>query len=114
MFRLLFRFITKSPLLILIIIVAWLFLHFSYNTYQNVVIAVQERDQLMQSNAQLIINKQKLTLLRNYLESDMFVYEEALNLGYSFENEQVIDVDYKKIENDSRTRSNWWRDIFKN
>ena len=79
-------------------IVSWLFFHFSYNTYQNAVFAIEERDQLLQEKKELIANKEKLTLLRSYLNSDSFVYEEALKFGYSFEDETVIDVDYLKIE----------------
>lgn len=61
-----------------------------------------------------MVNKEKLILLRGYLNSDSFVYEEALKSGYSFDDEIVIDVDYSKIDIDSSSRSNWWRDIFKN
>ena len=114
MFRTFFNFAIKSPLLILIIIVSWLFFHFSYNTYQNAVFAIEERDQLLQEKKELIANKEKLTLLRSYLNSDSFVYEEALKFGYSFEDETVIDVDYLKIDRDANYQNNWWRDIFKN
>ncbi len=114
MFRTIFQFVFKSPLLILIVIVSWLFFHFSYNTYQNAVFAIEEREYLLQKKQELMVNKEKLILLRGYLNSDSFVYEEALKSGYSFDDEIVIDVDYSKIDIDSSSRSNWWRDIFKN
>ena len=101
MFRTFFQFVFKSPLLILIVIVSWLFFHFSYNTFQNVVFAIEEREYLLQEKQELMVNKEKLILLRSYLNSDSFVYEEALKFGYSFDNEIVIDVDYSKIDLDS-------------
>ncbi len=114
LFRTFFQFVIKSPLLLLIVIVAWLFFHFSNNTYQNAVFAIEEREQLLQEKHELMINKEQLILLRSYFNSDAFIYEEALKLGYSFDNEIVIDVDYSKIDIDESNQNNWWRDIFKN
>lgn len=113
MFRTFLIFFTKFPLFLLISLVAWLFLQFSFNTYQNVALTIQENNNLKLKNNELIINKKKLVLLREYLNSDEYIYEAAVKLGYSFKDEKIIDIDYIK-KNSSSNNTNWWSRIFKN
>ena len=91
---------------------AWLFLQFSFNTYQNVALTIQENNNLKLKNNELIINKKKLVLLREYLNSDEYIYEAAVKLGYSFKDEKIIDIDYIKKDSPNNN-NNWWSRIFK-
>jgi hypothetical protein len=113
LFRTFLNFFTKSPLFFLIALVAWLFLQFSFNTYQNVALTIQENNNLKHENKTLIINKKQLVLLREYLKSDEYIYEAAVKLGYSFKDEKIIDIDYIKKDSPNNN-NNWWSRIFKN
>jgi len=115
LFRFLHNLITKKPFFAIFFLLAWLFLPFPFTSYHKTMEAMEQKMVLKNSIVDLNIQKQELILLREYLNTEAYIYDAAIKLGYSFENEQVIDIDFPKQQNmNNADPSNWWRREFRN